>query len=159
VAALLAGLAGVLPGGPDPAGADGGAVCVKADVAPFTVPLRAGPVDVSVMVQDLASGTPILDAEVELRLTRTGGGDAALHVPALRASATNKLLYAAVFDLPAAGSWAVRAGVRRGDTTGEVACTVDAAERTPAPIAFWPYFALPPVVIVLFLLHQRLRAR
>src|SRR5262249_8693772 len=76
-------------------------------------PLRVGPVDLSVMVQDRDSGRPILDAEVTVRLREHGAGGPSILTQATRQNATNKLLYAALVDLPAPGLWELQVGTRR----------------------------------------------
>src|SRR5713101_6026205 len=89
--------------------ADGGFVELHQEVGPFVVtvfsapgPLRAGPVDISVLVQD-RSNRPVLDGEVFVRLSRESG--MTLVERATREMAQNKLLYSAVMNLPEAGQW------------------------------------------------------
>ena len=67
------------------------------------VPLRVGSADLSVLVQTVRDASPVLNAEVALQLSSPGSP--AIHVPATRAQATNKLLYAAHPVLPSAGQW------------------------------------------------------
>src|SRR2546430_8483144 len=55
----------------------------------------AGPVDVSILVQDRADGAPILDGRVTLELP-----PGAAVVTATHNAATNKLLYGAWLDVP-----------------------------------------------------------
>src|SRR5947199_7831416 len=85
--------------------ADGGAVRLREQAGAYQVtvftsptPLRAGPVDVSVLVQD-AAGECVPEARVAVRLAARGTGEA-LECPATAEAATNKLLRAAVFQLP-----------------------------------------------------------
>ena len=89
--------------------ADGGAVQFRQETGPFLVtlfaapaPLRAGPVDLSVMVQDRTSLEPVLDADVSLRLSAEGGPGSSARLT--RANAQNKLLYAAPIDISKAGT-------------------------------------------------------
>src|SRR5436190_18787491 len=63
-------------------------------------PLRAGPVDVSVLVQEAASGEPVPDAEVMVKEVRRGSLGVERRHPATTEAATNKLYRAATFDLP-----------------------------------------------------------
>ena len=67
--------------------ADGGVIVLDGQAGPFLVtafaapaPLRAGPVDLSVLVRDAQSGQPVLDAEVRLVL-RHGAGSAGASEP------------------------------------------------------------------------------
>src|SRR5205807_10591008 len=84
--------------------ADGGAVrlCERAgnyQIAVFTTPtpFRAGPVDVSVLLQDAATGECTPQARVTLRLTARGSGRV-LEYPATTGAASNKLFHAAAFE-------------------------------------------------------------
>lgn len=149
-----------------PLRADGGVVRARADRGDLTItlfttptPLRAGDADVSVLVQDRASGAALLDATVELRIEPVGGGQAPLVVPLAHAAATNKLLQAATFRFPGAGRYRLVATVRRGDDRAEVAAEVAVAPPPPALLALWPYLALPPVVVTIFLVQRWLRRR
>jgi len=145
---------------------DGGVVRLSERAGPFVVtvftsptPLRAGPADVSVMVQDAEGRRPILDAEVSVSLSPLAAGPKAVSARATRQTASNKLLYAALLDLPAPGRWDLRVTVDRNGTSGEVACEVTLTPARPRLLAFWPYLAFPPLAIVLFALHSWLRRR
>jgi hypothetical protein len=146
------------------AAADGGTVRARTAAGPFGVtvftapqPPAVGPVDVSVLVQD-AAGAPVLDADVRVRLTAPDGATEIIRA-ATRAGATNKLLYAAVADVPATGTWALSVDVRRGDSHGIVATTVPMGPAAPPLRALWPYLAFPPVGVLVFALHQSLANR
>ncbi len=144
--------------------ADGGTVRLQAPAGPFVVtvftrpqPLAAGPVDVSVLVQD-AEQAPVLDARVELRLT--GPGDETMHtVPATRSAADNKLLYAALVDLPRAGAWTLDVAIARGTDAARVGASLPVEPAPPPLRALWPYLAFPPAAMLLFALHQTLSVR
>lgn len=145
--------------------ADGGWVCAKQPVGGWIVsifvapvPVRAGPIDVSVMVQDANGEMPILDADVSLVVSSSALGAQPLTLAATRAQASNKLLYAAQLILPAAGQWKIEANVARGAETVKGSCALIAEAAPPPILAYWPYLALPPVVIVLFILNQWLGA-
>jgi hypothetical protein len=73
----------------------------------FTTPtsLRAGPVDISVLVQDREDGQPVLDSDVSVWLRRDGGRT--VGGPATRAVAQNNLLYCTAVHLPEAGQWGI----------------------------------------------------
>jgi hypothetical protein len=146
--------------------ADGGVIRLRQASGPFIITvfttattLRAGPADVSVMVQDRKSRTVILDATVVLSIepqTGTAGGPEILASSRL---ATNKLLKAAVINFPSAGSWLLRVGVRRGPQKVEVSTYLHVAPPLPRVAAIWPYLALPPFAILLFAANQALRRR
>src|SRR5262249_30028148 len=97
--------------------ADGGAVRLREQAGAYQItvftaptPFRAGPVDVSVLVLDAATGEHVPEVRVSVRLTRRGTGDV-LEYPATAAAATNKLFHAAVFELLESGWWDVEVAV------------------------------------------------
>jgi hypothetical protein len=156
-------LAALVPGAAD---ADGGVVRLSQHAGPYAVtvftsptPLRPGPIDVSVLVQDGHSGDVVTDAAVTVTLRAGDEPSRQVRGAATRAQATNKLLYAALLDLPAAGSWQVEVGIDRRDTPAAVSFAVDAAPALPPWRAYWPYFALPALAIALYALHQWLVLR
>ena len=149
-----------------PALGDGGAVQVRQAEGPFVVtiftaptPLRAGAVDISVLVQTGDGNQPVLDAEVLVTLTSSSDGTATIHVAATRQQATNKLLYATPVHLPFAGSWDLHVTVRREQEVAEVGSQVAVAPALPPLLSHWPYLAFPPAAILVFTVHQWLRSR
>jgi len=156
VAALLAFSSG--------AQADGGLVALHQEIGPFVVtvftapgPLRAGPVDISLLVQDRASGQPVLDGEVFVRLKSPGG--ITLVEQATREVAQNKLLYSALMNLPEAGQWELEVTIKQGKETASILGEVSAAAPTLFLLSYWRSLSLPPIVIALFALNQLLRRR
>ena len=145
---------------------DGGAVQVRQADGPFVVtiftaptPLRAGPVDISVLVQTRDGNQPVLDAQVFVTLKSSTGDPPAIETAATRQQATNKLLFATVVNLPFAGPWDLRVTVRRGQEAAEVSCEVAVAAALPPLLSHWPYLAFPPVAVLIFTLHQWVRSR
>lgn len=142
---------------------DGGLIRLNESAGPFVVsvftaptPLRVGPIDVSVLVQNAVDHAPVLDAEVQVTLR---AADIERTTAATHAAATNKLLYAASLDVPEPGRWSLVAEVRAGAHDVAVSCAIDVAPPPPPVVAFWPYLALPGVLIALFAVHQWLKAR
>ena len=133
-----------------------GALVVTVFTAPD--PLRAGPQDVSVLVQD-PSGAPVLDAEVTLRFDPPAGPRSGFAVRALHSQATNKLLQAAQVDLGEVGEWRLGVSVRRAGQARDLSCPLPIAPATHRVAALWDVFALPPLMVVLFALNQTLRPR
>ena len=129
-------------------------------VAVFTAPtpFRAGPVDVSVLVQDAATGECVPEARVSVRLTARGRGDV-LEYPATAEAATNRLFHAAVFRLPEPGWWEVEVAVEGPHGPAVVRFEVEANEPPPRWLEFWPWFAWPAVVVALFGVHRVLVRR
>jgi hypothetical protein len=140
--------------------ADGGTlrVCNRSDhyqVAVFTspTPLRAGPVDLSVLVQRALNGECVTDARAFVRLKSRGSGRV-MQLPATADAATNKLFRAATFELPEPGWWDVEVAVE--GPYGPTLVTFDfwAEEPLPRWVELWPWFGWPALVVVLFGLHQ-----
>jgi hypothetical protein len=146
------------------ASADGGVVRLREASGPFLIsiftasdPLRDGPLDLSVLVQDQVSGETILDATVDIAIQPLDSDRPPFLTRATHEQATNKLLQAAMVNVPAAGRWRVRVEVRRGPDEGTVATELQLAPLPPKLVAIWPYLLLPPVAIAAFALHQALR--
>ena len=123
-------------------------------------PLRAGPADLSVMVQRVNDQSPVLDANVKLHL-RKRGGDNIIEVfaPARHENASNKLLYSAKVNLVSSGDWLAEVEVIEGGMTADVAGQVTVLPESPPLITYWPYFALVPLVLALFVFNRWLRRR
>ena len=147
--------------------ADGGTVRLVEPVGAFVVtvfstpePLRVGPADVSVLLQDRTSGAPLLDARVALEVLPPAGGDATpLRLAATHADATNKLLYATRFTADRAGDWTVGISVRRGSDSVATYCLLPVAPAASGLSDVWPYLALPPLAVALYALHAKLLRR
>ncbi len=146
--------------------ADGGAVQLSERVGLYRitvftapVPLRAGPVDVSVLVQDAATGSPMSDVRVQVSAGPAGSEGAWLHFPATKEAATNKLFFAALFDLPASGRWQVEVNVEGPHGPAQTRFAVEAGPPPPrwAELGFW--IGWPLVPILLFAVHQVLVRR
>jgi hypothetical protein len=153
--ALLAALAWAAP-----TWADGGLVRVSQPAGPFIVtvfssptPLRAGPIDLSVLIRDPGVDETVLDAAVDVSLYQVGGS-LHVHTSATHDQATNKLLYAALLDLPAPGEWEVRVSIEQRARSAALSFTVTAEPPLPPWRAYWMYFALPAVGIGLYAVHQ-----
>ena len=140
--------------------ADGGAVRLRQraggyQIAVFTspTPFRAGPVDVSVLVQDAATEECVPEAQVTVYLKATGDGRA-LECPATTAAATNRLFHAAVFELPEPGRWDVEVAVEGPHGRALLRFGIEADGPAPRWLEFWPWFTWPALVVALFGLHR-----
>jgi hypothetical protein len=145
--------------------ADGGAVRLRERAGAYQVtiftsptPLRAGLVDVSVLVQDAATGECLPQARVILRLTSRATGDV-LESPATVEAATNKLLRAAAFQLPQAGRWDVEAAIDGPCGRANVRLEIEAQEPSPRWLGYWPWFSWPAGAVALFAVHEMLARR
>lgn len=147
--------------------ADGGALLVRQNAGPLTIsifsspePPRVGTGDLSVMVQRSADKSTVMDATVKLHLThKTPDGISEIFVPATHAKATNKLLYASQVNLTAEESWRLVAIVDSKIGNAEVAVNINVLPAEPRIFAYWPYFAVVPLVIILFAMNQWLKAK
>jgi hypothetical protein len=146
--------------------ADGGTVRLSEraggyQVTVFTAPtaLRAGPVDISVLLQDPATGEPLTGADVTVRLVPAGRPGEALSQAATQGAATNKLFYAAGFELPAAGRWQVEVDIHgpRGPAQGRF--EMEVGEPLPRWLEMGVWLGWPVLPIALFAIHQLLVAR
>lgn len=154
---ILLALAGV-------ARADGGAVVGQATsdslsltVFAAPVPLRAGLVDVSVLLQSIDDDRAILDAVVNVRLH--AGARVLETARATHAGATNKILYAAQVEIPAPGAWELEIRAEHDGRTIETRALLEAAPGLAPASRFWVWLVLPVVVVAVFLLHQWLGER
>jgi hypothetical protein len=139
--------------------------------------------ELNVLVQDRLSGEVVLNAEVELRFTPPPGARLPLNDPwcrpvrstflagadggmeklpllrLTRAQSDNHLLYGASAVFPVAGDWRVQLIVRRASEVIVEDGTLGIGTRSNRLATVWPWLALPPCLIVLFVLNQRLRSR
>jgi hypothetical protein len=146
---------------PGAAHGDGGAVRLSQQAGPYRVtvftaptPLRAGPVDVSVFVQDGAGRETLPDVTVRITLTPAGRPGQPLEARASHEAATNKLFQAATFDLPGPGRWQLVVTVEGPRGEARCACEIEAEAPPPRWAELWPWFAWPVVPVVLYVLHQ-----
>jgi hypothetical protein len=146
--------------------ADGGAVRLSEQqgnyrVTVFTTPtpVRAGPVDVSVLVQDSATGEPASDVQVTIAATWRGSPEVTLRHPATTGAATNKLYHAALFDLPEPGWYAVEVSVAGARGEAQAHFDLEAADPPPPWLALGPWVGWPALAVLLFGIHQHLVRR
>jgi hypothetical protein len=142
--------------------ADGGVVRLRQTSGPFLVtvftasePLRVGPIDASVLVQDRETGTVILDTTVSLVFQPVADERSQRLTRATFRQARNKLLQTATIDVPAPGWWAVQVFVRRDGEKAVFATRLFVIPAAPRWTAIWPFLVLPPFAIGLYVLHQR----
>jgi hypothetical protein len=142
--------------------ADGGAVLSRQESGPFVItlfaaplPLRAGPIDLTVLIQTHDTLRPVLDADVNIRLD----GASQIVAAASRSQAQNKLLYAATLRLPQPGEWKYTISVHSRAAQGTISGGFLAGEPAPPLASYAFYLAIPPVLIAIFFLHQWLSRR
>jgi hypothetical protein len=142
-----------------PARADGGSLRLtgkegryQMSVFSAPTPLRAGPVDISVLVLDALTGDLVTQARVIVHMSKAGRPD--LEYPATFEAATNKLFRAAQFDLPERGNWDIQVEVESSRGRAVIAGELDVAEALPRWRELWPWIGWPALAIILFSIHQ-----
>jgi len=160
--------------------ADGGAILFQEEAnglraTLFSSPAKpvAGPADLSVFIEDLESGEPVLDATVQVQLEPVkilkdgetwvppccsmGGDDPIEGIRASRAESKNKLLYSAKPQIREPGFWLVNISIDHGGTTARVSGSLEVRPARNPWVAYWPTLAIVPIAILGFGLHQRLK--
>lgn len=144
--------------------ADGGSVVLSEKKGGFEItafasptPMRAGPVDVSVLVQDVDTGEVVSQARVEVSLSN--GGPASLASVASHEAVTNKLLQAVQFSLPQSGPWRLAITVEDKHRKCTVEGTLDAAEALPPWRELWLWVTWPVFAVAIFGVHRYLVQR
>jgi hypothetical protein len=122
-------------------------------------PLRAGPIDISVLLQEAETGKPVTNARINVSLTPGGGRGRTVRAVATNDAATIKLLSAALVELPERGAWDVEIACLAEQGPARVRFRIDAGPRSPRWLNEWPWFSWPVAVIMLFGIHRRPVAR
>jgi hypothetical protein len=146
--------------------ADGGALRLSEEkgnyqIAVFTspTPLRAGPVDISVLVQNAATHELVSDVQIVIKAARRDERGAVLRRPATFEAATNKLFQAAGLDLNEPGWWRVEVNLDGPLGEASIALDIEAEKPLPRYLAMWPWLTWPALPILLFGAHQFLVSR
>jgi hypothetical protein len=119
-------------------------------------PLRAGPIDISVLLQDAETRMPITNPQVNVILTPSNGRGRTIHAVATNAAATNKLLSAAPVELPEPGLWDIEIACLAEHGPVRVQFEIDAAPRSAGWLNVWPWFSWPAAMVMLFGIHRHL---
>jgi hypothetical protein len=151
---------------PTPAIADGGALRLSEQkgnyqIAVFTAPtpLRAGPVDISALVQNAATHEPLSDVHVTVKAAHLDRPGVVIRRTATNEAATNKLFQAALLDLNEPGWWRLEVSLDGPLGTTEIGLDMEAAKPLPKSLAMWPWLTWPALPILLFGAHQVLVGR
>jgi len=154
----------IIAGSGEVARADGGRLVrvertngwiVSVFVAPD--PPRVGPVDVSVLVQEEASGSVIADADIAVTLTAAGNADGVTtSAPANRDHTTNKLLQSTLLTAPSAGDWQGTIHCKVGNARAEIPFALQIAAAPPAWTKLAPWILWPLAAAAIFVVHRTL---
>ena len=145
--------------------ADGGTVQWRKQAGSLVItvfttpaPLSAGPVDISLLVQNGNGLEPVLDANVSLVL-RADASSEEVRAQPTREQAQNKLLYAAPVILAESGKWRLAVTILRNGERTDATGTIDVAPTRAMVASYWGYIAFPPLMIVAFVGHEWLLRR
>jgi hypothetical protein len=117
-------------------------------------PLEVGPADLSVLVQQAETGTPITELPIDVIARRTGHQEAAIRASATTEAATNKLMRAARLDLLEPGRWHIDVVVAGVDPAQPIGFDVDVAPPPPPWMQMILWIAWPIIPIGLFALKE-----
>lgn len=145
-----------------PAKGDGGRVQMHERAGPYMVTLfsmpdtlATGPADLSVGVEDAATGELINDAEVKLTLSELDTGSSnGIVARTTHGSAPSGILQAAQVTFPNAGRWRITIDVNRKEKSGQ--CSTDLTVGTAHQRAYeiWAAGLAPLVICLLFVIHE-----
>jgi hypothetical protein len=144
--------------------ADGGTVQLRKETGGLVItvftspsPLSVGPVDISLLLQNQDGLDPVLDANVHLIL-HDEASHIEFHALPTRAQARNKLLYATPVMFVSPGKWKMGVLIERHGKEIGTDGYLDVAPPH-AKVSYAGYIAFPPVMIVLFVIRERLIRR
>jgi hypothetical protein len=145
---------------------DGGIVrfsgrCGGRLVTVFTnpTPLRAGTVDVSILVQDVDSGKVTTDIPIVVCARLSDHRHNEIRIAATTDAAANKLMQAAPFELLQPGKWHLEVFVQDLDREGPIAFDVEVGDAQPEWLSMGLWIGWPLLVVGLFGVHQVLVQR
>ncbi len=144
--------------------ADGGRVASSQRVGEYHVtvfsspsPLQAGPADLSVMIQQAASGEIVRGVPVVFTCCHEQTGTSFV-CSATHDQATNKLLSAAKFDFPVEGTWAVEVEIGH-PVDRQLAFDLFIAHASlSVPLLAW-IACLPLILVALYLMRHWIQRR
>jgi hypothetical protein len=154
--------------GPKTATADGGVVRISEQQGEYRItvlsspnPFRAGPVEISILVQDAATREPARDVDIIVGITARDRPELTYRAKALPEVAANRLFRAARFDLSESGTWHVDVEVpaNHARKSARAEFDVEVGDRLPRWRTFWPWFSWPAVVVFAFCLRQAFASR
>lgn len=137
------------------------------------VPLRAGPLDVTFLVQEIPSNQPVTDATISVatqKLSPPSPNPVRLPawcravapgslLPATTDHSGNRLLQGLYIPLNEPGRWEIKILVTRGPDSFSAPLTLEVADPVEPLEQWWPLIALVPLCVVIYIWHARLAGR
>lgn len=128
------------------------------------VPVHAGPLDVTVLVQEIPSNQPVADASIGFSLQKVSppspdrvrlpawcsSSPPGSWIEASSAHSNNKLLSGAYLPLPESGRWQLTLRITRGATDITESLLLDVAPPQNLLALWWPLMVLVPLAVVLY---------
>src|SRR5215467_6552917 len=137
------------------ASSDGGVLQFTRSAGSFIItvfttpsPLRAGPVDISLMIQSSENQEPVLDCVASVQLRKEGSSS--IGSEATHQVSQNKLFYGAPLNITESGVWELEVTIWHGDASVRVTAPITVAPSNPVLFGYWRSLAAPPVFISLF---------
>ncbi len=122
-------------------------------------PLRAGRVDVSVLLQNADSKAPLPDDLITVHAYPVLHRSNDISAPATTEAATNKLLKAAQLNIAEPGTWHIDVIAQDEVAEPPLGFDVEVGEPTPPWLDLVAWIAWPFVAIGLFAVHELLNFR
>jgi hypothetical protein len=137
------------------------------------VPVRAGPLDITFLVQEIPSNQPVTDALIACSARKLGPPSPnpvrlpawcstiapGTRIPATAAHSRNKLLSGAYVPVTEAGRWDLDIQVARGPANFSAVIPLDVAAPQSPLSTWWPLIALVPAAILLYVWRAFLLTR
>lgn len=141
---------------------DRGGLRVTVFAAP--VPIRAGPLDITLLVQEIPSNQPVTDVAIACSVQKISPPSRSpirlpawcsaiapgTRIPATTAHSRNKLLAGAYLPLTEPGRWELSIHVTRGPIAFTASLPLDVSAPQPPLSTWWPLIALVPAAILLY---------
>ncbi len=123
-------------------------------------PARVGPVEVSVMVQDLGSGKSRTNLKTTIYATPKGQKEPKIGGLASTEEMTNKLMVGRILQIPEVGKWQIVLQIEgpNGDLWRNL-IDLDVAEPIPAWMNYAFYIGWPVGAVALFFVHRTIVRR
>jgi len=142
------------------------------------VPIHAGPLDVTVLVEEIPSARPVADASIGFSLQKVSAPSSdRVRLPAWCSSSppgswitasnvhsANRLLTGAYLPLPESGRWQLTLRVTRGTSDFTESLLLDVAPPPNLLAVWWPLIAVVPLAVAVYawraiLVRSRARRR